>query len=70
MLTTIEGVYKNGKIELFETPPGVQESNVVVTFLPTTKKTAGTMIPFGMFKELMNVTEDDFSDPQLSGTRC
>ncbi|MDJ0619973.1 MAG: hypothetical protein QNJ63_25075 [Calothrix sp. MO_192.B10] len=35
MLKTIEGIYKNGKIELSETPPGITESKVFVTFLET-----------------------------------
>lgn len=33
MLKTIQGIYKNGKIELAETPPGITESLVFVTFL-------------------------------------
>jgi hypothetical protein len=36
MLTSIEGVYRSGKIELAESPPGVPEGTaVIVTFLPT-----------------------------------
>lgn len=35
MLRTIEGIYKNGKIELSETPTGITESSVFVTFLET-----------------------------------
>ncbi|MEH1832638.1 MAG: hypothetical protein V7L29_11280 [Nostoc sp.] len=35
MLRTIEGIYKNGKIELAETPQGIIESRVFVTFLET-----------------------------------
>jgi len=35
MLRTIEGIYKNGKIELAETPQGITESRVFVTFLDT-----------------------------------
>lgn len=34
MLTTVEGVYRNGKIELVEQPPNVHnEARVIVTFL-------------------------------------
>jgi len=34
MLNTIEGVYRNGKIELTEVPEGViDETQVIVTFL-------------------------------------
>ena len=35
MLQTIQGTYKNGKIELAETPQGITESLVFVTFLET-----------------------------------
>ncbi|BAZ28201.1 hypothetical protein NIES4074_06320 [Cylindrospermum sp. NIES-4074] len=35
MLQTIQGIYKNGKIELAETPKGITESCVFVTFLET-----------------------------------
>ncbi|MCC5634460.1 hypothetical protein LC593_01070 [Nostoc sp. CHAB 5844] len=35
MLKTIQGTYKNGKIELDEIPQGITESKVFVTFLET-----------------------------------
>ena len=36
MLTTIEGVYRQGKVELKERPEQVaEEAPVIVTFLPT-----------------------------------
>ena len=36
MLTTIEGVYRSGKIELAEIPRDVREgTSVIVTFLPS-----------------------------------
>jgi len=35
MLQTIQGIYKNGRIELTETPQGINESLVIVTFLET-----------------------------------
>jgi len=35
MLTSIEGIYRSGKIELSELPQGVQDgAAVIVTFLP------------------------------------
>jgi len=37
MLTTIEGRYRAGKIELVEIPPGIPENTpVIITFLETT----------------------------------
>ncbi len=34
MIQTVEGVFRNGKVELLEEPENVQESRVIVTFLP------------------------------------
>lgn len=36
MLTTVEGVFRDGRIELGETPENIQEARVIVTFLETT----------------------------------
>ncbi len=33
ILLTVEGTYKNGKVELVETPAGVEGTRVLVTFL-------------------------------------
>ncbi|MGA2175074.1 MAG: hypothetical protein ABSH38_08855 [Verrucomicrobiota bacterium] len=34
-MLTVEGTYRNGKVELVETPPQVNQSRVLVTFLET-----------------------------------
>lgn len=31
---TFEGIYKEGKIKLFETPDDIDEARVIVTFIP------------------------------------
>lgn len=36
MLQTVEGIYRNGQIELAEVPAEVTEARVMVTFLPLT----------------------------------
>lgn len=33
MLQSVEGIYRNGKIELLETPNNLEEARVIVTFL-------------------------------------
>jgi len=33
MSKTVEGIYRDGKVELLETPPDVDEARVVVTFV-------------------------------------
>jgi hypothetical protein len=34
VFTAVEGIYKDGEVELLERPEGVREARVVVTFLP------------------------------------
>jgi len=34
MLQSVEGIFRDGKVELVETPPDVKEGRVIVTFLP------------------------------------
>lgn len=34
VLTTVEGIYKDGEVELLERPEGLREARVIVTFLP------------------------------------
>ena len=66
MLTTIEGVYEDGRIELSEDPKTVEEGRVLVTFLEgetpngSAKTEGGRMITFGMFPELNVLTDEDF----------
>ncbi len=36
MFRSVEGVYRDGRIELCEKPPDVREARVIVTFLPVT----------------------------------
>ncbi|HZO88652.1 MAG TPA: hypothetical protein VFB38_09970 [Chthonomonadaceae bacterium] len=56
MLTTIEGIYRHGKIELAEMPAGVEEARVLVTFLPD-----GAAPPAAKsYQELYGVWRDKF----------
>lgn len=34
MVTTIEGIYENGRVELLQRPSGVERARVYVTFIP------------------------------------
>jgi hypothetical protein len=63
MLTTVEGYYKDGKIELAEMPAGIREAKVIVTFVETTNGRPagkGQMIYHGMFPQLREITDEDF----------
>jgi hypothetical protein len=33
MLKSVEGIYRDGKIEFLDTPPAISEGKVIVTFL-------------------------------------
>jgi hypothetical protein len=35
MLKAVEGIYRDGKVELLETPGNLEEARVIVTFLPS-----------------------------------
>jgi hypothetical protein len=35
MLKSVEGIYRDGKVELLETPGSLEEARVIVTFLPS-----------------------------------
>jgi hypothetical protein len=35
MLKSVEGIYRDGRIELLEMPEGIDEARVIITFLPT-----------------------------------
>lgn len=81
MLTTVEGVYINGKVELLETPADTEESRVLVTFLCNGNGTApngskapqeepvkqGQMIRKGMFPQLLALTDEDFKAAEFHG---
>ena len=68
MLQAIEGIYKNGKIELTEVPTGISESRVIVTFLqPESTPQAMTIMQFGMFAGLNQSTQEDFQAAEFRG---
>lgn len=61
MLQSIEGIYKNGKVELTELPLDISESLVIVTFLePKKTQQPKQIMQFGMFSGNQQSTEADF----------
>ena len=62
MLLTIEGTFKDGKVELSETPYGVRDAKVLVTFLISAQaKPRPQQMRFGQFsgpQEKMSTQED------------
>jgi hypothetical protein len=68
MLQAIEGVYKDGKVELTEIPEGISESRVIVTFLETKSRSQPQqIIQFGMFSGSKQSTEEDFQLAEFQG---
>ncbi|MEI1374504.1 hypothetical protein PQG02_20020 [Nostoc sp. UHCC 0926] len=61
MLQSIEGVYKNGNIQLSDLPSDVSESRVIVTFLePKKPQTQKQIMRLGMFSGNKQSTKKDF----------
>jgi hypothetical protein len=61
MLTTVEGHYVDGKVELQETPHHIDRARVLVTFLPdgTENDTAGHGVDlFGVWKDRVPADAD------------
>ncbi|BAU12486.1 hypothetical protein LEP3755_30150 [Leptolyngbya sp. NIES-3755] len=68
MLKAVEGVYKNGMIHLSETPEGVSESRVIVTFLvEQSAPEAPQTIKRGMFAGEIKTNEEDFQIAEFHG---
>lgn len=68
MSTIVEGIYKEGKIELLQTPPGVPEGRVRVIVMPEAEgpKPAPRMMTFGMYPG-DHSTLEDFKDAEWHG---
>jgi hypothetical protein len=75
----VEGIYKNGKVELLEHLKDVQEARVLITFLesgndrngsepsPAELKGKGPMMRLGMFSGPIQSTEEDFKAAEFHG---
>jgi hypothetical protein len=60
MLQTIQGIYRNGKIELAEIPQDIMESQFFVTFFnPQSVSLASQFMSFEMFSGSQESTEAD-----------
>ncbi|MEA5618786.1 hypothetical protein VB711_13190 [Cronbergia sp. UHCC 0137] len=68
MLQAIEGIYKDGKVELKELPSDISESLVIVTFFKSKKNHIKDQImQFGMFSGNQQSTEADFEIAEFHG---
>ncbi len=62
MLTTIKGIYENGKIVLDETPPTKNKQKVVVTFLDEMQPSPDEKRYLGSLKGKIGIP-DNFNEP-------
>lgn len=68
MLQTVEGIYKNGIIQLTEIPDQITESKVLITFINNKPQISQTKImQFGMFAGVNQSSEIDFKEAEFSG---
>jgi hypothetical protein len=68
MLLTVEGTYKDGKVELAETPAGVKQARVLVTFLASeTVVSPHRHMVYGQFAGERMSTEEDFRIAEWRG---
>jgi hypothetical protein len=67
MLQSIQGTYKNGKVELNEVPQNIYQSRVIVTFLEPEPASAIMQMQFGMFSGSTQSTESDFNIAEFQG---
>jgi len=60
MLTTIEGVYREGEVKLHETPAGIDRARVIVTFLPDApdRENGSGVDLFGIWKDRVPADAD------------
>ncbi len=68
MTTMVTGIYRDGKIELLETPIGVREGRVRVLLTEDEdQKPAPRYLVRGKYKGSKDTTLDDFRDAQWHG---
>jgi hypothetical protein len=68
VLETVEGIYRNGLIELKELPKGVTHAHVLVTFLPSEHpEPQGEMMRYGKYGGVPVLNEEDFRMAEWHG---
>lgn len=69
MLQCIEGICRNGKVELLETPEDVHEARVIVAFLPADssqkKKPQLTPAEIAELRWKLSAWEEDWNAPGM-----
>jgi len=68
VLETVEGVYRNGWIELKERPAGVKQARVLITFLPNEQpEPEGQILQYGKYGGVPVLNDEDFRMAEWHG---
>ena len=62
MLTAVKGYYEGGQIFFKETPPEIERTDVIVTFLTEEKAEVPKTIKLGLLEGRI-IISDDFDEP-------
>lgn len=72
MLASIEGIYSNGRVQLSETPNGLDKARVIVTFLPDSRPQE--LSAYGIdeaqaadLRARLRTFEEDWDRPDMGG---
>lgn len=68
MIATVEGVYREGRVELNERPDGVGQSRVLVIFLPDERaKPEPRYLQYGRYAGELAASDEDFASAEWRG---
>jgi hypothetical protein len=67
MTAIVAGIYRQGKLELLETPAGLREGPVQVVLMQDEVRPAPRYLTFGKYREGRESTLEDFKDAEWRG---
>lgn len=72
MLKSVEGVYRNGRVEIAEVPDDIKETRVIVTFLPPAQERQLSDHGIGEaqaadLRARLHTFEEDWNRPDMDG---
>jgi hypothetical protein len=65
MLKSVEGVYRDGEVELLERSDGIDEAQVIVTFLPKGQPLSFTPVEIAELRGKLAAWEEDWNAPGM-----
>ncbi len=67
MTAIVAGIYKQGKLELLETPTGLRDGRVRVVLIEEEPNPAPRYLQFGKYKGDKDTTLEDFKEAEWHG---